>query len=1011
MRNSRAKYKSIGTVSAILAAILFVSIITAASALFMLYNGMEIFGHLKDIESDIGMEKSEVMKNLNSLRNPDSEIRGIWIATVMNIDFPSEAGLNSVKQREEIDEIISTVKSVGINAVFFQVRPTCDALYNSGIFPVSDYLNGNQNKGLTDGFDPLAYMIEAAHKEDIDVHAWINPLRVTAGGKTIDDLGENNPARQNPDWVIEYADGKLYFDCGRPEVRELIARGCEEIVQNYDIDGIVFDDYFYPYPVNGAVFNDSETFDLYGGEMSLGDWRRNNVNDMIKGCYDAVKSNKPTCKFGISPFGIWQNNDGNNGGSDTSGFNAYASLYADALAWIKGGYVDYISPQLYWQFSQSNAKYDILCRWWNAQCSGTGVELIISHGAYRSEEWGYDNEMVEQVEYARSEQNYKGSIFYGYGAIKRNEQNLQGQLKKLYSEEIIYTTIQPEGCGVNISVPSDNTYVDASDVYILGKCDPGYALYIDGKPVSVTKSGAFTVVKNLKPGENRFIFTQDGNDTELTVIKGKAPANDNSLDLGEYKITDISPVYDYSGEGGVKIKLSCYAPNNSTVTAEIGGTTINLRRQNNPKGNSKYIAAYYEAEYTLPAAEDNTLQELGRIKYTAVRDSEYYTVEGACVNITSLTDICGIEVIKPNAYLKVSPDSLYYDDYTPAALGMRDCAVGITRGFYKLRMNGYISVDSVKITEDVIAESAPIESAELICGADTTDLYVKLNEHVPVNGYINDKDEFSLTLYNVSAGDDFNPSVSDNPLFTDLYVTEGPIRNSIRMNLKLIDRENFYGFEYYYTDDGYIVVSFRNPQKLNESERPLEGKKIVLDAGHGGYETGALTPVAGYTEKDLNLKFVLAANEKLTALGADVILMRSDDTTVVADERTAYLDELCPDMCISMHLNSMSQGTDITSIRGLMGLYFSDSGLLLAGSVSHSTARSLGIYERRTASQELKLVRNPRFPSTLIELGFLTCAEEFDYLNSARGIEAVAQGIADGVLEYYSAQSKYVITD
>lgn len=366
---------------------------------------------------------------------------GVWIASVANIDFPSRPDLNRDELMAELDDIVDTASGAGLDAIFFQVRPTADALYKSEIFPVSRYMS-------TDGtltLDALEYLTDIAHKKNIKVHAWINPLRVSSSGSA-EDLSEDSPARAHSDWIVEYADGKIYFDCGEPGVIELICSGIEEIVKNYDVDGIIFDDYFYPYPKyetdsSGASviaeFDDGDTFNKYGGDYDdIGDWRRTNVNTMVKKAYDTVKDCDKNCLFGVAPFGIWKNGYGDESGSETRGAQSYSDIYCDTLAWVRGGYVDYIAPQIYWRESDSAAPYGVLCDWWADRLEDSGVQLLVSHAAYRYEEdWeSPEGIMTSQVEYAKQKELYGGSIFYGYEEIKNNTFGITDELRGLYGE-------------------------------------------------------------------------------------------------------------------------------------------------------------------------------------------------------------------------------------------------------------------------------------------------------------------------------------------------------------------------------------------------------------------------------------------------------------------------------------------------------------------------------------------------------------------------------------------------
>lgn len=376
--------------------------------------------------------------------NASEELRALWIATVNNINFPSKKGLSSTELAKELDGIIDFAAENGFNAIMFQVRPTADALYDSDLFPASKFVSGECGKAADNGFDCLDYLLAAAHAKKIAVHAWVNPLRVTSGNATypqtdLSALPESSPARQHETCVVAYGDGKLYFDAGQPYVRSLVAAGVQEICENYDVDGIIFDDYFYPYPNGSAEFDDAATFAEYGGDMTLSEFRRESVNTLVRLCYETVKAVDESIQFGVSPFGIWQNDDGENGGSATRGLEAYESIYCDALEWARGGYVDYLAPQIYWSFDTEAAPFDVLAEWWNEALCGTGVKYYINHGVYRYADGGVDSgEITKQLELSRSLDYCSGSMYYGYAALKANAGGVTDEIAEAFKKSIIY---------------------------------------------------------------------------------------------------------------------------------------------------------------------------------------------------------------------------------------------------------------------------------------------------------------------------------------------------------------------------------------------------------------------------------------------------------------------------------------------------------------------------------------------------------------------------------------------
>lgn len=482
-----------------------------------------------------GMEVSAMDKPLGEGEVPtlyefdiEDEMRGIWIATVNNINFPSKQGLSAESLKKELDEIVDFSSQNGFNAILFQVRPCADALYKSDIFPASRFVSGVAGEEADGGFDCLAYIVKAAHAHGIAVHAWVNPLRVTSGNAAypqteISALCVSSPAAKNPEWVHAYADGKLYFDAGIPEVRSLVADGVREICENYDVDGIIFDDYFYPYPQGNAEFDDAATFDEYGdGYEDIGDFRRDSINKLVKQSYDAVKSVSEEIMFGVSPFGIWKNGDGENGGSATRGLSAYDEIYCDALAWAEGGYVDYLAPQLYWTFETSAAPYGTLAEWWSRALDGTGVDLYINHGVYRYDEGGMDSgELTEQVEYARSLYSYRGSLYYGYAALESDAGGVCTEAAALFESDYGYYDYVDDGAYLTIDTYRNGDTTQSDTALICGNSNLAYPLSVNGITPLRDKNGRYSITLALGEGDNLITVINGREKREILLRKGE----------------------------------------------------------------------------------------------------------------------------------------------------------------------------------------------------------------------------------------------------------------------------------------------------------------------------------------------------------------------------------------------------------------------------------------------------------------------------------------------------------
>lgn len=372
----------------------------------------------------------------------DTETRAVWVATAYAIDYPAEPTTDATTLKSRCDAILDAAQANGCNTVYLQVRPAADALYPSDLFPWSKYLTGSAGTAPSDGFDPLAYWVEQAHARSMKLEAWVNPYRICAGQNAASDfaaLPDSSPAKQHPDWVVT-CDGSYYFNPGLAEVRQLICDGVQEIVETYDVDGVQFDDYFYP----STEFDDADTYAAAATDLSRDDWRRDNVDQLVQMVHQTVQEHakNTACVFGISPSGIWRNKGVNAfGGSDTNGYEHYTSAYADSLTWIKNGWIDYICPQIYWEIGDPAADFDTLARWWARQVDGTDVDLILGLAAYKigdaqySDVWQTDGcaEIGRQIDLSREIDGISGCAVF---SLRNMEQTagLSDMLQQKWTE-------------------------------------------------------------------------------------------------------------------------------------------------------------------------------------------------------------------------------------------------------------------------------------------------------------------------------------------------------------------------------------------------------------------------------------------------------------------------------------------------------------------------------------------------------------------------------------------------
>ena len=363
---------------------------------------------------------------------PKHEFRAVWIATVVNIDWPSEKTLTTAEQQREFIDILAFYQELNFNAVVVQVRAAGDAFYSSSYEPWSKYLTGEEGRAPAPYYDPLEWMIAEAHQRGFEFHAWFNPYRATFDKDTLS-LAPNHAFNAHRPWVIEYGK-RFYFNPGLPEVRRYTTDVIMEVVNRYDIDGVHFDDYFYPYKVKGETFDDSAAFTSYGTGMGLEDWRRANVDSLIKNISDSLRAVKPWVQFGISPFGVWRNASVDSLGSDTrAGQTTYDDLYADPLKWMEYDWIDNVIPQLYWSMDYPPASHRTLIKWWSGQAYQG--HLYVGNGIYKvknnnDKAWRKYREVLDQLTMARNEPAVSGNVFFSARSLRGEHAPLAKKIKR-----------------------------------------------------------------------------------------------------------------------------------------------------------------------------------------------------------------------------------------------------------------------------------------------------------------------------------------------------------------------------------------------------------------------------------------------------------------------------------------------------------------------------------------------------------------------------------------------------
>ena len=402
-------------------------------------------------KTQFGTEESSLssfVKVSHTLPEIPREFRGVWVATVANIDWPVSGTDSWEKQKKDYLALLDYYKGLHFNAVIVQIRTSGDALYPTKLAPWSKYLTGQQGTAPKTQEDPLNWMIEAAHQRGLEFHAWLNPYRATMDLNTAG-LNPNHDFHKHRKWMLKYG-SKWYYDPGLPEVKTHLLQIIDEVVENYDIDAIHFDDYFYPYREPNDEFPDQSSYAAYKKPgQSKDDWRRQNVDQLILALSETIKNKKPWVQFGISPFGVWRNQSKDPKGSPTqAGQTNYDDLFADVILWMKNGWIDYLIPQLYWSMEHRLASHRVLADWWSN--NSYGVPVYLGNGPYKIREdsdaaWKEPKELITQVHYGRTLPQIQGNAFFSARSIYTKNQDIAQLLKKeVYDRPVLPPAFEPK---------------------------------------------------------------------------------------------------------------------------------------------------------------------------------------------------------------------------------------------------------------------------------------------------------------------------------------------------------------------------------------------------------------------------------------------------------------------------------------------------------------------------------------------------------------------------------------
>ncbi len=926
-------------------------------------------------------------------------VKGVWVATVANINFPSKAGLSASQLKGEIDAIMDNIVQMGLNTVYFQVRPSGDALYPSDLYPSSAYVVKKQGDALP--LDLLEYAIRAAHERGISFHAWINPYRVTNSTTSTASLSSSNPAVKHPSWVI--SDGtKLYLNPGLPEVRQYIIDGVMEIVNKYDVDGIHFDDYFYPNVL--GMWDDSATFAQYGAGLTLENWRRANNDALVKGVYEAIKARNKNVQFGISPAGVWakKSNATPDGTSNIGNpMQTYYQGFADTKKWVENQWLDYICPQIYWEISHSQAPFKPILDWWNDLVANRNVKLYAGIGAYKcetNENYKSGTEIPAQLDYAESKPHVSGVVFYSYGSLISNFAGVGDQVRARFYKEPLSTTLQ-------FSQPSVTVESSYSKAYVVGVSDPNYPLLANGEKVPRTLEGYFAHPVTLTGTKTTVTFTHKGQTVDYVITRTPSSGTGSSskyLSSFGFAKDSFTPSSDTADRSGTTVKFSCVAPAGSQVTVKIGSYSLPLTTTTKDPNDGTYLKATYTGSFTLPQTDNNGNGTLGYVVFQATRGGEIATYSpGSLIEIINDPSSYVMEVtgdkadVLPN--LEVKPTFYYV-----ATEGAKVHVVSKGDGKAKLDNGMYLSLKDLKTVQSGTS-SAKLNSATVSVSKKNTVFAFQLTDAVFHTVWM-DNDYAEITLYNV-AGEVPSLALGSNPLFSGAKV-ERIDGSTVRIVLTYKASKHIYGYTCHY-DGNTLYVNFRNPVTLSSGSTPLSGVVISLDPGHSGsVDPGAIRYYNGKAvyESTLNWKLSNLVAGKLRALGATVVLSHPEvQSSYSLDETIAGFRALNPDLNLSIHFNAVDN--DSPTATGTEAYWCYGNSQLLSDVITKTFTEETGFKYRKSARDYYKVSRLCEFPSVLLETAFISNAKDLAWFMNDANMDKAATAIANGILAYFNEQN------
>lgn len=917
----------------------------------------------------------------------EKRMRGLWVTTVFQLDYPSVVNSNL---KEDAVAIIENAKKNGFNAIFLQVRPSGDAFYRSKIVKWSKFLTGKRGVAPSDAFDPLAYWIEECHKRGMELHAWLNPYRIATDPD--DDVSEFKK-----EWILVH-ENRRYLNPGIPEVREHLHQVVDEILQGYKVDGIHFDDYFYP----STDIKDEQAFRKYGRGKTLAAWRTENVDRLIRDIHDLCR--EKGVSFGVSPFGIWANKNTHPLGSDTGGFESLTGQYADTRKWVKEGWVDYICPQIYWHKGFEVADYEVLVDWWRDVVKGTDVSLYIGLASYKTMDadiespWYGTTELLNQMNYNAMMPGIGGEIHFRYAGIQ-NSPVLAKAIRDFYLDADRY-----QGYGKTqliVGRPYEDTVTYSDTFFVGGMSDPKQPLYINGERIDDrTKSGLFGKYYALLPGENRFeLVCGKERYTRVVTRKISPPWSPNLTDIISAPFPNVWKAY-YSGE---RFQLRCVAPAGTRVFAVLDGVSYELEQQDDVEYG---YASTFSREVSFKPTGKARVVWLGKARYECYRDG---------VLISSAEAEQPIEIIMDGAPLHAEVVVEYADTYLDNSReigafhivprGTRDSITGEDGDLFRLGSGLWIKKNAVRLVWEGLKENKlldlsihPLQPEEerISSRVDSEGEVIEFRSvYTPILFADLEDDVLAVDLHGVDfSGQDFGKI--KGKLIKKASLDKG------RLLLTLNNVQELAGWYSESASEGKYSLVLRAKKKSMSETKPLEDIVIMLDPGHGGYDTGGISLFgSAYSEKQIVLDLSFRLKRKLEEKGAIVLMTRVNDLYVSLYDRLRYSRKALPDLFLSMHTDSLYESSDLSKIRGASVFYKHLNAKALAEEMAATIYERSELDSRGHHEYNFYVCRGTWAPSLLLENGFACSPFDLEFVMDYRRSEDLLNDYVENIVDYF----------